>query len=262
MGPKNASFSALVWKRPAHTHARTAEKQSHKQRRVSTQSADWVRKSRFHVPVWLKLTVSELGRRVDELDVLGRLLGGSALHLHAANEHKASTQSQQNTHEARQIVLTRKSRSNGCLSVCIESDLGDECLAQGEHALDGTDDSSLDHEEVLVDLTVLHESSQRGDGLLSEIGRGGSVVLVRHRLVLLLVGIGRDAGVGSSADAIDLLVDLGTVMVTVLTSARDLESNASRVPSTDTSDLAQTSVRLARQASHTPTVDHTGVSMT
>jgi hypothetical protein len=55
---------------------------------------------------------------------------------------------------------------------------------------------------------------------------------------------------------------IGTVMVTVLTSARDLEGHARRVPRTDTSDLAQTAMGLARQASNTPTADDTAVSMT
>jgi hypothetical protein len=70
------------------------------------------------------------------------------------------------------------------------------------------------------------------------------------------------SGVGAGTDTVDLLVDLGTVMVTVLTSARDLESNASRMPSTDTSDLAETAMGLAGQAGNTPTADDTGITVT
>jgi hypothetical protein len=64
-------------------------------------------------------------------------------------------------------------------------------------------------------------------------------------------------GVDSSTNAVDLLVDFRTVMVTLLTGASDGEGNARRMPSSDTSDLAETLVRLARQFLCVPTAGDT-----
>merc|ERR1719517_426432 len=55
------------------------------------------------------------------------------------------------------------------------------------------------------------------------------------------------------SDAVDLLVDLCAVVVSVLTSTRDLELHASRMPRSDTGDLAETTMGLARETGHTPT---------
>ena len=54
-------------------------------------------------------------------------------------------------------------------------------------------------------------------------------------------------GVESIAHVVDLLVDLGTMMVTLLTGASDGELDAGRMPGSDASDLAETLVGLARQ---------------
>jgi len=59
--------------------------------------------------------------------------------------------------------------------------------------------------------------------------------------------------VESVAQVIDLLVDLSSVMVTLLTSSGHSELNTRWMPSTDTSDLAETLVRLAGQLLCVPT---------
>mmetsp|Transcript_24642 Transcript_24642/g.27318 ORF Transcript_24642/g.27318 Transcript_24642/m.27318 type:complete len:373 (-) Transcript_24642:27-1145(-) len=124
--------------------------------------------------------------------------------------------------------------------------LRDQGLAQSDHALVGAHDATLDHQVVLVHLAVVHEAAEGGDGLLGQVRRGGRVVVDCSVLAL-----------GSGADAVDLLVDLGTVMVSVLTSAGHAVLDASRVPGTNTSHLAKTTVSLARQPGDSPTGHHT-----
>ena len=59
------------------------------------------------------------------------------------------------------------------------------------------------------------------------------------------------------ADSVDFLVDLSTVMVALLTSSGDREGHTGWMPSSDTGDLTQTLVRLARQFLTMPTGGHT-----
>lgn len=61
----------------------------------------------------------------------------------------------------------------------------------------------------------------------------------------------------TGADAVDLLVDLGTMMVTLLTSTSNSEGHTTWMPSTDTGDLTQTLVRLAWQLLCVPTASDT-----
>ena len=87
----------------------------------------------------------------------------------------------------------------------------------------------------------MRESTHRGDALLCEIGLGGS----RVKVSLL-------------ADAEDSLVDLSTVVITLLTSTSYCVTHTSRMPSTDASHLTKTSVGLAGKAGDAPTTDDTG----
>jgi hypothetical protein len=64
-------------------------------------------------------------------------------------------------------------------------------------------------------------------------------------------------GVQTGSDAVDLLVQLGTVMVTLLTGTRHCEGDTTRMPGTNTSDLTQTLVRLAWQFLCVPTAGDT-----
>lgn len=59
------------------------------------------------------------------------------------------------------------------------------------------------------------------------------------------------------ANAVDLLVHLRTVVVTLLTSTGNRELDTGRMPGTDTSNLAKTLVRLARELPGVPTGSHT-----
>lgn len=118
-----------------------------------------------------------------------------------------------------------------------------EGKSESDGSLLGTGDGTLDHDPVVPDDTVVGESSHRGDPLvLGQVMSGGSIGL--HTISLL-------------GDSVDLLGDLTSVMVSVLTSSGDLELDLSRVPSSDTGDLSQTSMSLSGKSGHTPSGDDT-----
>lgn len=73
-----------------------------------------------------------------------------------------------------------------------------EGLAEGDDTLLGSRDRTLEEEEVVLDDTVVGETTQWSDGLLCD-------VLLSRSIVVLL----------TKANAIDLLVDLRSVVVTI-----------------------------------------------
>ena len=73
-----------------------------------------------------------------------------------------------------------------------------ERLPDGDDALLGSGNGALEHEEVVLDDTVVGEATHRCDGLLGSIGLG-------HRVALVF----------AAADTVDLLVELRTMMVTI-----------------------------------------------
>ena len=75
-----------------------------------------------------------------------------------------------------------------------------ERLADGDDALLGTRDGALEHQVVVLDDTVVREATHGRDRLLGDVVLGGRVAVV-----------------AAETDAVDLLVDLGTVVVTVCT---------------------------------------------
>ena len=132
------------------------------------------------------------------------------------------------------------------LLLSVARGLSQQGLAQSDHALLGADDGTLEHDVVLVHNTIVGEATHGGDGL--------------NRQIVLGLGVGVLSLVlthGSLADAEDLLVHLGTMVITILTGTRARVTNAGRVPSADTGDLAQTTMRLAGQTENTPTSHHT-----
>lgn len=128
-------------------------------------------------------------------------------------------------------------------------------FAKSDDTLAGTGNTTLDHEEVLGDNTILRETTERGDVLLGGIEVGGGVVGGESADVLSIIG-------GALADTVDLLVDFNTVMITVLTSTSNGPGDVSWMPSTNTGDLAETLVRLARKTGSTPTSGDTLESLT
>jgi len=85
--------------------------------------------------------------------------------------------------------------------------MGDEGLTKGEDTLLGSDAATLEHDEVVLHFTIMRETTHWSDGFVSEIGLSCGVVLDELATVL----------VDSFTDSVDLLVDLGTMMVTLLT---------------------------------------------
>jgi len=120
-----------------------------------------------------------------------------------------------------------------------------ESLPEGQHPLLGSNGTTLQHEPVLGDDTIVRETTNGGDALLSVIVLGGGVVLL-----------------ASLSNTVDPLVHLGTVMVSVLTGTGDGVLDTARMPGTDTSDLPETLSGLTGKLGHSPTGGHTLETLT
>jgi len=120
-----------------------------------------------------------------------------------------------------------------------------EGFAEGDDTLLGSRDAALEEEEIVLDDAVMGETTQGGNSLLADVVFGrGVVVLV------------------AEANAVDLLVDLRSVMITILTGASDGEHDLRRMPSTDTGNLSETLVGFPWELLGSPTVGNTLESVT
>merc|ERR1711970_752542 len=109
-----------------------------------------------------------------------------------------------------------------------------EWLSHEDWSLSDTHATTLDHNEVVLDLTVMWEATNWVDALLGHIhGRAGVV-----------------------------LVDLDTVMVALLTASSNAEANSAWMPRTNTGDLSQTTMRLSWKLLGAPSAGYTLSSVT
>jgi hypothetical protein len=118
--------------------------------------------------------------------------------------------------------------------------LNEEGLTESDDTSLDTGNGTLDHDEVVLDQTEVSEATNGVDVLLGQIEVSGTVV-----------------GVGTLAQTEQLVVGLGTVIVTVLTGTSDSVADARRMPGTDASNLAETLVSLTGQALGSPTGGNT-----
>ena len=127
-----------------------------------------------------------------------------------------------------------------------------ERLSERDRALLGTHHAAFDHDEVIFDETIVDKSTDRVDRLVSDVDGGGGVV--SH-----LFAVNR---VVSGADAVHLLVDLGSVVVTLLTRSGYREGDTRWMPRSNTRHLAETLVSLARQLLGMPSRGNSVVTAT
>merc|ERR1719323_1748041 len=130
--------------------------------------------------------------------------------------------------------------------------VGEERLPQGEGPLLGSNAAALDHDEVLLDLSVVRETTHWVDGLVSNVILGGGVVL--DELAILHVV--------ASAHPVDLLVHLSPMVVALLTGPGHSALDPAWMPGSDTGDLPQTLVSLPGQLLGVPPAGDALVSVT
>jgi len=129
------------------------------------------------------------------------------------------------------------------------TDLRNQTLSDEEGSLLGTNTATLDDDEILLDDTVMGETTQRSDGLFGQIGSSGGVVSTTFVS-------------NTNTDSVDFLVHFSSMMVTQLTSSGNGESYSGRMPSSDTSDLSETSMGLSGKSLSSESGSDTFVSLT
>merc|ERR1719512_11076 len=130
--------------------------------------------------------------------------------------------------------------------------VGEERLPQGQSSLLGPNAATLDHDEVLLDLSIVGESTHWVDGLVSNDVLGGSVVLDK---LAVLHGV-------AGAHPVDLLVHLSPMVVTLLSSPGHGALDSAGMPSSNTSNLPETLVSLPWKLLGVPPAGNTLVSVT
>jgi len=117
-------------------------------------------------------------------------------------------------------------------------------FAQCDRALLRSNATSTDHDIILLYHAVVSKAAHRIDRFLGEI--------IICRAIFLSI-----RGHCALPNAIDLLVDLGTMMIAFLTGSSNGELHTTGMPGTDTGNLSKTFVRLSWQLFRVPTAGDT-----
>lgn len=116
-------------------------------------------------------------------------------------------------------------------------------LSDGDLSLSWSHNGTSEEEEIFVDNTVMWESTNWGDVFDMSIRLGGGVVV--------------DTSNGTSSNSEDLMVDLGSVIVTEDTRSGNSPLDCRWMPGTNTTDLSVTSSRLDWKSRDTVSLDNT-----
>jgi len=111
---------------------------------------------------------------------------------------------------------------------CTSSSMDEHGFAESHNSLLDTWDGALEQDKVVLNLTVAHEASEWCNVFLRDVELCGSIALI----VAL-------------SNAVDLVIDRRTMMVTLLTGTGNGPLNVGRMPCADTGDFPQTLVCLA-----------------
>jgi hypothetical protein len=106
----------------------------------------------------------------------------------------------------------------------------DQRLSQSHDPFLDTRTTSLDHDEIIVDGAIPDKATEGGDALLCGIEFGGTVRFL----------------FSAKADTVDFVVDGGSVHVTIVTGTWDSPHDVGGMPGSDTGNLSESLVRLAR----------------
>mmetsp|Transcript_10338 Transcript_10338/g.12133 ORF Transcript_10338/g.12133 Transcript_10338/m.12133 type:complete len:424 (-) Transcript_10338:42-1313(-) len=120
-----------------------------------------------------------------------------------------------------------------------------ETLPQNKRTLLNSNSRTLKHDPVLIHLTVMGESTHGRNALLGKIRSS-----LARRIISLLT------------NAVHLLVEFGSVEITVLTGTWYSGTDTSWMPGSDTGNLTQTTMRLTGKTCDTPTGGDTLIPMT
>jgi len=129
----------------------------------------------------------------------------------------------------------------------------DQWPPENNWPLPATHARTFDDEKFVLDFTVVGESTEWGDGLFGEIDGGGSLVF--DDLAGFVLGV-------AFSDAVDLLVNLNPMVITFLSTPSNSITDPRWMPSTDTSDLPQTTMSFPRQFFGSPTGSYTLATFT
>jgi len=121
-------------------------------------------------------------------------------------------------------------------------------LSNGDNSLSWSHNGTSDHDEIFIDNTVVRESTNWGN--------------VLDMWILVSGGVVKSTSNGTSTNSVNLLVNLGSMEVTLITSSSNSPLNGRWMPSTDTGNLSETSMGLSWKSVDTESLDNTGSSLT